>query len=152
MRLQSCLCALIWLSCLWQQLSIPMLCLCALRVHIQCVTASSVNCTTLTLLVCLQANSVRLYWNSTGTALLAITAADVDVTNQSYYGEQKIHYLAADGTNDCLVPNLKVHIRCDQNMSLHHACLPADHHQATHMQLHKSRHGHSVEVVLLWPS
>ena len=56
----------------------------------------------------LQANSVRLYWNSTGTALLAITAADVDVTNQSYYGEQKIHYLAADGTNDCLVPNLKV--------------------------------------------
>ncbi|KAA6416608.1 MAG: eukaryotic translation initiation factor 2A-like [Trebouxia sp. A1-2] len=54
-----------------------------------------------------RANSVRLYWNSTGTALLAITAADVDVTNQSYYGEQKIHYLAADGTNDCLVPNLK---------------------------------------------
>ncbi len=46
----------------------------------------------------LQANSVRLCWNSTGTALLAITAADVDVTNQSYYGEQKIHYLAADGT------------------------------------------------------
>ena len=56
----------------------------------------------------LQANSVQLYWNSTGTALLAITAADVDVTNQSYYGEQKIHFLSADGTNDCLVPNLKV--------------------------------------------
>ena len=57
---------------------------------------------------CLQANSVRLYWNAPGTALLAITASDVDVTNQSYYGEQKIHYLAADGTNDCLVPSLKV--------------------------------------------
>ena len=52
---------------------------------------------------------MRLFWNALGTALLAITASDVDVTNQSYYGEQKIHYLAADGTNDCLVPNLKVH-------------------------------------------
>lgn len=56
----------------------------------------------------LQATSVRLYWNSTATAMLAITASDVDATNQSYYGEQKIHYLAADGTNDCLVPSLKV--------------------------------------------
>ena len=51
---------------------------------------------------------MRLYWNALGTALLAITASDVDVTNQSYYGEQKIHYLAADGTNDSLVPSLKV--------------------------------------------
>ena len=57
---------------------------------------------------CAQANSVRLFWNATGSALLAMTASDVDVTNQSYYGEQKIHYLAADGNNDCLVPNLKV--------------------------------------------
>ena len=57
----------------------------------------------------LQTNAVRLCWNAMGTALLAITASDVDVTNQSYYGEQKIHYLAADGTNDCLVPSLKVH-------------------------------------------
>ena len=56
----------------------------------------------------LQTNSVRLYWSALGTALLAITASDVDVTNQSYYGEQKLHYLAADGTNDCLVPTLKV--------------------------------------------
>ena len=60
------------------------------------------------LAVRLQATSVRLYWNSTATAMLAITASDVDATNQSYYGEQKIHYLAADGTNDCLVPSLKV--------------------------------------------
>ena len=56
----------------------------------------------------MQATSVRLFWNSSGTALLAITASEVDATNQSYYGEQKIHYLAADGTNDCLVPSLKV--------------------------------------------
>ena len=59
-----------------------------------------------------QASSVRLYWNASGTALLAITASDVDVTNQSYYGEQKIHYLAADGSNDCLVPSLKVKQIC----------------------------------------
>lgn len=59
-----------------------------------------------------QASSVRLYWNVSGSALLAITASDVDVTNQSYYGEQKIHYLAADGTNDCLVPSLKVSQSC----------------------------------------
>ena len=51
---------------------------------------------------------MRLFWNSSATALLAITASEVDATNQSYYGEQKIHYLAADGTNDCLVPSLKV--------------------------------------------
>lgn len=61
---------------------------------------------------CLQANNVQLYWNAPGTALLAITASDVDVTNQSYYGEQKIHYLAADGSNDCLVPSLKVQQPC----------------------------------------
>lgn len=32
----------------------------------------------------------------------------MDATNQSYYGEQKLHFLAADGSNDCLVPELKV--------------------------------------------
>lgn len=53
---------------------------------------------------------MRSLWNSTGTALLAITASEVDATNQSYYGEQKIHYLAADGSDDCLVPSLKVSV------------------------------------------
>ena len=51
-----------------------------------------------------QATSVTLAWNSTGTALLATTASDTDATNQSYYGEQKLHFLAADGSLDCLVP------------------------------------------------
>ncbi|KAK9828927.1 hypothetical protein WJX72_002838 [[Myrmecia] bisecta] len=54
-----------------------------------------------------RASSVRLLWNSLGTAVLALTASDTDATNQSYYGEQKLHYLAADGTNDCLVPLTK---------------------------------------------
>lgn len=37
-----------------------------------------------------------LKWNSTGTALLVLSYADYDATNQSYYGEQKLHYMAAD--------------------------------------------------------
>ena len=55
-----------------------------------------------------QANAAQLMWNSTGTALLAMTAADVDATNQSYYGEQKLYFLAADGSNECAVPLAKV--------------------------------------------
>ena len=55
-----------------------------------------------------QASGVQLQWNVSGSALLAMTSSDVDATNQSYYGEQKLHYLAADGSNDCMVPNLKV--------------------------------------------
>ena len=39
--------------------------------------------------------------------MLALTATDTDATNQSYYGEQKLSFLSADGTNDCLV-QLKV--------------------------------------------
>ncbi len=35
-------------------------------------------------------------WNAPGTALLVVSFADFDVTNQSYYGEQKLHYLPAD--------------------------------------------------------
>lgn len=55
----------------------------------------------------LQATSAQLLWNAKGTALLALTASDTDATNKSYYGEQKLNYLAADGKNDCVV-QLKV--------------------------------------------
>jgi translation initiation factor 2A len=55
----------------------------------------------------MQASSVRLLWNATGSALLAETSSDVDATNQSYYGEQKLHFLASDGASDCLVPLAK---------------------------------------------
>ena len=41
-----------------------------------------------------QANSVRLLWNALGTAVLAETASDTDATNQSYYGETKLHFLS----------------------------------------------------------
>lgn len=51
-----------------------------------------------------RANSVRFLWNSIGTAVLIIAAADVDATNQSYYGEQKLFFFSADGTKDMAVP------------------------------------------------
>jgi translation initiation factor 2A len=37
-----------------------------------------------------------MYWNSTGTACLCLATADTDATNQSYYGEAKLHYLPAE--------------------------------------------------------
>ncbi len=40
--------------------------------------------------------------------MLALTASETDASNKSYYGEQKLHYLAANGSLDCLVPLPKV--------------------------------------------
>lgn len=39
----------------------------------------------------------------TGSACLVLAVSDVDATNKSYYGEQSLHYIAADGSNDCKV-------------------------------------------------
>ena len=55
----------------------------------------------------MQAACAKLVWDAAGTGMLALTATDTDATNQSYYGEQKLSFLSADGTNDCLV-QLKV--------------------------------------------
>ncbi|KAG2484504.1 hypothetical protein HYH03_016647 [Edaphochlamys debaryana] len=41
-------------------------------------------------------NGAKLMWNSTGSACLVLAYADYDATNQSYYGEQKLHYLPSD--------------------------------------------------------
>lgn len=51
-----------------------------------------------------RANSVRFFWASTGCAVLALSASDVDATNQSYYGEQKLYFFSADGSIDQAVP------------------------------------------------
>eukprot|EP00983_Pelagomonas_calceolata_P120105 1160675-Pelagomonas_calceolata.AAC.2 len=40
--------------------------------------------------------SASLKWNSKGTALLVLSFSDFDATNQSYYGEQKLHFMLAD--------------------------------------------------------
>lgn len=50
-------------------------------------------------------------WSPSGVAVLALAASDVDATNQSYYGEQKLFFLAADGKNECAVPLAKVRAR-----------------------------------------
>ena len=51
-----------------------------------------------------RANSARFSWSPTGSAVLVTTASDVDATNQSYYGEQKLFFLSADGSNEMPVP------------------------------------------------
>ncbi|XP_059304991.1 uncharacterized protein LOC132056689 isoform X3 [Lycium ferocissimum] len=49
-------------------------------------------------------STVQLSWNSGSTGLLVVVQADVDKTNQSYYGETKLNYLTTDGTHEGLVP------------------------------------------------
>ena len=47
---------------------------------------------------------MRLLWNALGTAVLAETASDTDATNQSYYGETKLHFLVREEDNLCACP------------------------------------------------
>ncbi|CAI5496920.1 unnamed protein product [Closterium sp. Naga37s-1] len=49
-------------------------------------------------------SAVRLVWNVGTTAVLVWTHSDVDKTNQSYYGESGLHFLAADGSFEGAVP------------------------------------------------
>lgn len=50
-----------------------------------------------------RASHAKVRWNPQGTALLALATADVDATNQSYYGESSLHFLRADGQLDAAV-------------------------------------------------
>jgi translation initiation factor 2A len=36
-----------------------------------------------------------MMWNAKGTACLFMATSETDATNQSYYGESKLHYLPA---------------------------------------------------------
>ncbi|CAD7701889.1 unnamed protein product [Ostreobium quekettii] len=45
-------------------------------------------------------SAAELLWNSTGKALLCVCSSEFDATNKNYYGEQQLHFLAADGSND----------------------------------------------------
>jgi translation initiation factor 2A len=47
---------------------------------------------------------VRFKWNPPGTALLLLATADVDATNQSYYGESSLHFLRVDASVEGAVP------------------------------------------------
>uniref|UniRef100_A0A1D2AE34 Eukaryotic translation initiation factor 2A n=1 Tax=Auxenochlorella protothecoides TaxID=3075 RepID=A0A1D2AE34_AUXPR len=50
-----------------------------------------------------RSNSAQLLWSPSGCAVLALAASDVDATNQSYYGEQKLYFMASNGQNECAV-------------------------------------------------
>ncbi|XP_020269612.1 eukaryotic translation initiation factor 2A isoform X2 [Asparagus officinalis] len=49
-------------------------------------------------------STAQLHWNNGSTGLLVVAQADVDKTNQSYYGESKLNYLTTDGSHEGLVP------------------------------------------------
>jgi translation initiation factor 2A len=51
-----------------------------------------------------RSNEATFQWNAPGTAVLCLASADVDATNQSYYGEQKLYFLAPAGGLDEAVP------------------------------------------------
>ena len=50
-----------------------------------------------------QASQVKLIWDPAARAVLALTSSDSDPANKSYYGDAKLHLLAADGSADALV-------------------------------------------------
>ncbi|KQK00250.1 eukaryotic translation initiation factor 2A [Brachypodium distachyon] len=49
-------------------------------------------------------STVQFHWNKGSTGLLVVSQADVDKTNQSYYGETKLHYLTTDRAFEGTVP------------------------------------------------
>ena len=49
-------------------------------------------------------NEVDFMWAPNGSAVLVLGSCDVDVTNQSYYGETSLSFMRADGQLDCKVP------------------------------------------------
>ncbi|GAQ89685.1 Eukaryotic translation initiation factor eIF2A family protein [Klebsormidium nitens] len=51
-----------------------------------------------------KSSTVKFFFNRGTTAVLVLAASDVDKTNQSYYGDTALHYLACDGSNECTVP------------------------------------------------
>ncbi|CAN1731862.1 Eukaryotic translation initiation factor 2A [Linum perenne] len=48
-------------------------------------------------------STVQLHWNRGSTGLLVVVQADVDKTNQSYYGETKLNYLTTNESHEGLV-------------------------------------------------
>lgn len=51
-----------------------------------------------------KSSSARLLWNVGSTGLLVLAQSDVDKSNQSYFGEARLHYLRSDGSHEGSVP------------------------------------------------
>eukprot|EP00747_Dinoflagellata_sp_TGD_P165270 gnl/TRDRNA2_/TRDRNA2_186328_c0_seq1.p1 gnl/TRDRNA2_/TRDRNA2_186328_c0~~gnl/TRDRNA2_/TRDRNA2_186328_c0_seq1.p1 ORF type:complete len:648 (-),score=147.96 gnl/TRDRNA2_/TRDRNA2_186328_c0_seq1:253-2196(-) len=47
--------------------------------------------------------TVKFYWNNTGTALLVLTSMDVDDTGKQYYGSTNLYFMRPDGQDDSIV-------------------------------------------------
>ena len=52
-----------------------------------------------------KAEDVKMLWNNTGNALLVLTTTEL--SDQSYYGDQGLHYINTNG-DGCLVPRCKL--------------------------------------------
>mmetsp|Transcript_29764 Transcript_29764/g.81586 ORF Transcript_29764/g.81586 Transcript_29764/m.81586 type:complete len:633 (-) Transcript_29764:54-1952(-) len=50
-----------------------------------------------------KAQSVAMYWNNTGTALLVKTSVEVDDTGKNYYGGTNLYFMRPDGQEDSVV-------------------------------------------------
>ncbi|KAG0574792.1 hypothetical protein KC19_VG291800 [Ceratodon purpureus] len=51
-----------------------------------------------------KSNTAQLLWNKGSTGCLVLAQSDVDKTNQSYYGETRLHFLTSDGRHEGAVP------------------------------------------------
>ncbi|MCO5560537.1 hypothetical protein L7F22_014152 [Adiantum nelumboides] len=51
-----------------------------------------------------KSSSARLLWNVGSTGLLVLAQSDVDKSNQSYFGEARLHFLRSDGSHEGSVP------------------------------------------------
>ncbi len=55
-----------------------------------------------------KSNTAQLTWNKGSTGVLVLATSDVDKTNQSYYGESRLHFLTSDGRHEGAVPLSKL--------------------------------------------
>ncbi len=55
-----------------------------------------------------KSNTAQLTWNKGSTGVLVLATSDVDKTNQSYYGESRLHFLTSDGQHEGAVPLSKL--------------------------------------------
>lgn len=57
-----------------------------------------------------KSNSAKILWNRGSTAVLIVAQTDVDKSNQSYYGESRLHFISSNGSYEGTVPLSKITI------------------------------------------
>ncbi|KAL3688850.1 hypothetical protein R1sor_015159 [Riccia sorocarpa] len=55
-----------------------------------------------------KSSTAQLIWNKGSTGLLVLATSDVDKSNQSYYGETRLHFLTSNGKHEGAVPLSKL--------------------------------------------